>query len=217
MFFNHYIVIYTDCKKWCFRSDHIVGQSDWLCSIRTHMEHCQSSALNRPPLLPAADLPISAPVFLNVSTLPFSKEWKKIKGDGYERARRNQEVREKGLNLKELFKSTYLFHTCCTYSSMQNLHFHSWKRTDIYTHYKRAQSWTELINPTCFPLVQTSFQHRSSLPRSPLAFSPSFTARATDTPTRAHSTTRRGGYHELAAILSFSGTVNFRSAPPPQI
>ena len=38
----------------------------------SYMEHCQSSALNRPPLFVAADFPISEPVFLNTSTLPLS-------------------------------------------------------------------------------------------------------------------------------------------------
>lgn len=38
-----------------------------------HIAHCQSSALNRPPLFEAAWRPISVPVFLKMSTFPLSE------------------------------------------------------------------------------------------------------------------------------------------------
>lgn len=47
--------------------------------VHTYFEHCQSSALKSPPLLAAADLPISEPVFLNTSTFPLSASRESIR------------------------------------------------------------------------------------------------------------------------------------------
>ena len=43
--------------------------------LLSHILHCQSSALKSPPLRWAMFLPISAPDFLNTSTLPLSGKW----------------------------------------------------------------------------------------------------------------------------------------------
>ena len=51
-------------------------QETWL--YNTYFGHCQSSALNKPLLFSAICFPISAPLFLTLSTFPFSGMTKTI-------------------------------------------------------------------------------------------------------------------------------------------